>query len=223
MLRLKRSTLNFCTHISHRLQHKIMSTFFLTTSCWFFFLVLLLISWHCWILHEKSWNQIIQKIFEKKEIAGTILFVPWLATNQLKKLIENCNSAGARTHKVGKVWPTLTLIFSIFEEREKGKLYIYRKKFVLVHLKNFHIFINMSLFCLKGYSGTLIQPFITVFIMSASSRTSKYFTNQNWQSYLWPSWNNKLLKQRRYRFWYLKPPKKFELKDSKIFITRILD
>ena len=96
------------------------------------------------ILHEKSWNQIIQKIIEKKEIAGTILFVPWLATNQWKKLIENCNSVGARTHKIGKVRPTLTLIFSIFEEREKGKLYIYREKFVLVHLKNFHVFILLE-------------------------------------------------------------------------------
>ena len=34
---------------------------------------------------------------------GTDLFVSWLATYQLKKIIENCNSVGAGAPKVGKV------------------------------------------------------------------------------------------------------------------------
>ena len=47
-------------------------------------------------------------MFEKKKIAGTVLFASWLATYQWKKIIENCNSVGAGAHKVGKVisfWP----------------------------------------------------------------------------------------------------------------------
>ena len=37
-----------------------------------------------------------------------VLFIPWLATCQGKKIIENCNSVGAGPYKVGKVvsvWP----------------------------------------------------------------------------------------------------------------------
>ena len=48
------------------------------------------------------------KNIRKKKIAGTVLFVSWLATYQWKKIIENCNSVGAGAHKVGKVvsfWP----------------------------------------------------------------------------------------------------------------------
>ena len=69
------------------------------------------------------------KIFEKKKIAGTVLFVSWLATYQWKKIIENCNSVGVGAHKVGKIvfGPTLTLILPIFGERKKGKLYILKK------------------------------------------------------------------------------------------------
>ena len=39
----------------------------------------------------------IQKIFEKKKIAVTVLFVSWLS------LIENCNFFGAGSQKVGKI------------------------------------------------------------------------------------------------------------------------
>ena len=65
------------------------------------------------------------------------MFVPWLATYQRKKNIENCNSVGAGAHKVGKVvnfGPSLTLVFPLFGEREKGKLYI-MKKFGLITFK----------------------------------------------------------------------------------------
>ena len=51
---------------------------------------------------------IIQKIFKRGKIAGTVLFASWLTTYQWKKIIENCNSVGAGVHKVGKVvsfWP----------------------------------------------------------------------------------------------------------------------
>ena len=47
-----------------------------------------------------------------------------------KKITENCNSVGAGAHKVGKVvsfWPNFDLIFLIFGEIEKGKLYILKK------------------------------------------------------------------------------------------------
>ena len=36
-------------------------------------------------------------------MAGTVMFVSWLATCQWKKIIENCNSVCAGAHKVGKV------------------------------------------------------------------------------------------------------------------------
>ena len=42
------------------------------------------------------------KNIRKKKIAGTVLFVSWLATYQWKKIIENFNSVGAGAHKVGK-------------------------------------------------------------------------------------------------------------------------
>ena len=54
----------------------------------------------------------IQKIFEKKEIAGTVLFVSWLS---VKKIIEHCNSVGAGAHKGGKVasfWSDFDLNFT---------------------------------------------------------------------------------------------------------------
>ena len=53
-----------------------------------------------------------------------------LATYQQIKVIENCNSVGTGAHKLGKVatfCPTLTLIFPIFREAEKGKLYTLKK------------------------------------------------------------------------------------------------
>ena len=51
------------------------------------------------------------KIVEKKEIAGAVLFISWLASYQGKK-IENCNSVGAGAQKVGKVWPNADPNFS---------------------------------------------------------------------------------------------------------------
>ena len=68
-------------------------------------------------------------MFEKKKIAGTILFAPWLASYQCKLIIENCNSIDAGAHKVQKIVydPTLTLIFPIFRGHEKGKLFILQK------------------------------------------------------------------------------------------------
>ena len=44
----------------------------------------------------------------KKKIAGTVLFVSWLAKYQWRKIIEDYNSVGAESHKVGKtvsLWP----------------------------------------------------------------------------------------------------------------------
>ena len=45
----------------------------------------------------------MQKIFGKKKIAGTVLFISWLATCHWKKIIENCNSVGAGAQNIGKV------------------------------------------------------------------------------------------------------------------------
>ena len=36
------------------------------------------------------------------KIAGTILFVSWLAIYQRKTITENCNFVGAGAHKIGK-------------------------------------------------------------------------------------------------------------------------
>ena len=51
-------------------------------------------------------------------------------------MIENCNSVGTGAHKVGKVvfGPTLTLIFPIFGEHEKGKLYRLKKVKVIIYI-----------------------------------------------------------------------------------------
>ena len=64
------------------------------------------------------------KIDEKKEISGAVFFVPWLATYQGKKIQK---TAILLVQELIKYGPILTLIFSIFREREKGKLYIPKK------------------------------------------------------------------------------------------------
>ena len=59
------------------------------------------------ILHENSSKYIIQKLIEKKKIAGMVLFVSRLAKYKWKK-IKNYNAVSAGAHKVGKVvsfWP----------------------------------------------------------------------------------------------------------------------
>ena len=59
-------------------------------------------------MHENSYKEIIKKIFEKKKIAGMVLFFSWLAKYQSKKNIEHYNYVGAGAHKIGKVvcpWP----------------------------------------------------------------------------------------------------------------------
>ena len=56
----------------------------------------------------KTEKLIIEKIFKRKKITGTVLFVSWLDTFHWKKIIENCNSVGAGAHKIEKVvsfWP----------------------------------------------------------------------------------------------------------------------
>ena len=92
---------NLCAHISNRLLHKTILAFFLIISCSFFIAIIRRVLKH--IFHENSEKLIIQKILERKKIAGTVLFVSWLAIYQWKKIIENCNSVGAGAHKVGKV------------------------------------------------------------------------------------------------------------------------
>ena len=59
-----------------------------------------------------------------------MFYLGWLHISE-KKIVENCKSVGAGDHKVGKVAfdPNLTLIFPIFGERDKHKLYILRKVF----------------------------------------------------------------------------------------------
>ena len=42
-------------------------------------------------------------MFKHKKIAGTVLFVSWLAEYRWKKIIEQYNFVGAGAHKVGKV------------------------------------------------------------------------------------------------------------------------
>ena len=74
-------------------------------------------------MHENSSKYIIQKIFEKKEITGTVLFVSRLATYQWKKIIENCNSVGSGAHKGRKVvifWPSVDPIFHDIWRAWKG-------------------------------------------------------------------------------------------------------
>ena len=47
------------------------------------------------------------KIFERKKIAGTVLFASWM-------VIEHCNSVGAGAHKIGRAsfWPNFDACFS---------------------------------------------------------------------------------------------------------------
>ena len=56
------------------------------------------------------------------------MFVSWLATYQWKRTIKNCNSVDAGADNVEKVVyklaQTLTQIFWMFVNTEKGKLYI---------------------------------------------------------------------------------------------------
>ena len=85
-----------------------------------------------------AWKQLkvdYSKIVEKRKIAGLLLFVPWPGTYQRKWIIKNCNSVGAWDHKVGKTGfgPTLTLFSPTFCERERCKLYIFKKVGLRVH------------------------------------------------------------------------------------------
>ena len=77
-----------------------------------------------------AWKQLkvdYLKKFEKKKIAGTVLFVSWLATYQWKKIIDNFNSVGTGDHKAGISSSFLALILPIFGERKKSKLHILKK------------------------------------------------------------------------------------------------
>ena len=114
--------------------------------------------------HKIDQKLIIQKTFQNKKIAGTFLFVSWLAIYQWKKVTENCNSVGAGAHKVGKAFgPTFTLILPIFGQCKKVKLHILKtfglSKFKEILTKYVYnstvIFFNVLLRCLKGYSETL--------------------------------------------------------------------
>ena len=42
-------------------------------------------------------------MLKRKKIAGTVLFMPWLATYKWNKVTENCNSVSAGAYKAGKV------------------------------------------------------------------------------------------------------------------------
>ena len=58
------------------------------------------------------------------------MFISCLPTYQWKKNIENCNCVGAGAQKVGKVvnfMHNFDLIFTIFGECKRGKLYISKK------------------------------------------------------------------------------------------------
>ena len=102
--------------------NKTLSTFFLTISRSFFMAIVRRVLKVCCTLFKK--------IFEKKKFASTVLFVPWLRTYQCKEIFKNCNSVGTGAHRVEKVFsPTLIFIFLVFEECEKGKFYIWNKKF----------------------------------------------------------------------------------------------
>ena len=80
-----------------------------------------------------AWKQLnvdYSKKIWKEENRGHSFVWLWLATYQWIKVIKNCNSVGTGAHKLGKVatfGPILTLIFPIFREPEKGKLYTLKK------------------------------------------------------------------------------------------------
>ena len=65
---------------------------------------------------------------KKKKIAGMVLFAPWLATDQWKWIVENCNSVGAGAHKVQqivKLWPNFDPCFpDIWHTWKREILYI---------------------------------------------------------------------------------------------------
>ena len=75
-------TINFklCVHISSRLLHKTVPMFFLIMSCSFFIAIIRRILKA--YFPENSEKLIIQKIFERKKIADTVLFFSWLAMYQ---------------------------------------------------------------------------------------------------------------------------------------------
>ena len=85
---------NLCTHISKRLLHKTVPAFFLIMSYSFFIAIIrrALKAYFAW----KQLKVDYSKIFEKKKIVGTVLFVSGLVKYKWKKIfIENYNSVGA--------------------------------------------------------------------------------------------------------------------------------
>ena len=136
--RLKRSALYFWTHISNRPLDKTVSSFFLAMSCSFFiFYFDNSTSFESTFCMKRVESRLFKKIFEKKKIAGTILLALWLAKCHWKELQKTEILLVQELMKYEKYGQTLTLIFSIFGEREMGKLYL-SKKVGLAHLKRYY-------------------------------------------------------------------------------------
>ena len=133
------------THISNRLLHKTLPAFCLTMNHSFVIAIIRPV-----LKEHFAWNQLkvdyLKSIGkEKKRAYGSIcLLVIYISVKKnYRKLFR----------------PSLTLIFSIFGEREKCKLYMFKKVRLGVFkelLKKYacnstFMFFNMFLFCLKGY------------------------------------------------------------------------
>ena len=74
-------------------------------------------------LNQSTQRRIFQEIFEKKKNVDLLLLALCFGAFQLKKIIENYNSVGARVFKVEPIvsCPSLTFVSPIFGQREKIK------------------------------------------------------------------------------------------------------
>ena len=76
-----------CTHVSNRLLHKTVPAFFLIM-CYSFFYCNNSMSFASVFCMKTVKKRLFKKIFEKKKMAGMLLFISWLAKYKWKKLLK---------------------------------------------------------------------------------------------------------------------------------------
>ena len=115
----------FCTHIFNRLLLKRVPKRILTQST------------QMEIIQFIYQMEIIQFIYQKKKKVDPLLPAPYVAANQWKKYIENCNSIGAEVLEVEKlvIFPNLNPCFLNIWAAWKDNTYL--KNFIFDRSRNY--------------------------------------------------------------------------------------
>ena len=119
------------THVSNRLLHKIVPTFFLIKSHFFLFYCNNLKSFESIFRMKTVKSRFFKKYLKRRKSRAQFCFsLGWLHISKKKKLLKTAILLVQELIKQEKqvvFGPTLTLILPIFGECTNGKLYILRK------------------------------------------------------------------------------------------------